>query len=207
MSMMKKSCLAFAMLFGAMGCANDDGLESSASALPQLVDAGAVTQTAPTAADGGATTVSPFAGSAAASQCMSYTQAKPGMCSGYFCGLTESQVTAAMPADSICPDPKLLCEGTLLTAVAKCARSTIIANLGSPIDPLKPKMEECVFADATVKDKVSKQCVGCYLSAAACAATNCLVPCLSDSPACDQCRAKNNCEKPVFECAKLPSPL
>lgn len=203
MSFLKKSCLLFAVL--AMGCASDDGAAAESAPLAQLDDPQVATPES--GSDGGTALVSPFAGSAAENQCLSYTAAKPGMCMGYFCGATESQLAAAIPADSLCPDPKLLCNGGLLTAVAKCARSTIIANLGSPIDPLKPKMEECVFADPTVKDLVSKQCVGCYLNAAACAATNCLVPCLSDSPACDQCRAKNNCEKPVFECAKLPSPL
>jgi hypothetical protein len=195
MSSPKKCFVAFVMLMGAAGCGSADGQGAGPSALAQVADGGA------------ATTPSPLAGSAASNECSSYGEAKPGLCSGYFCGVTEAQVAAAMPADSVCPDPTYLCEGTLLTAVAKCARSTIIANLGSPIEPLKPKMEACVFADATIKDTVSAECVGCYLTAATCAATNCLVPCLSDGPSCDQCRAKFNCEKPVFECAKIPSPL
>jgi len=204
MSFQKKSLLAFAMLMGSVGCGSDDGQSAASSPLAQLVDAAV---SAPVGADSGSLTKSPLSGTTASAQCNSYAEGAPGMCSGYYCGVTQSQVTDAMPADSICPDPTYLCEGTLIKAVAKCARSTIIANLGSPIDPLKPKMEECVFADATIKQTVSPACVGCYLTAAACAATNCLVPCLSDGPSCDQCRQKNNCEKPVFECAKIPSPL
>ena len=42
-----------------------------------------------------------------------------------------------MPASSICPHPTELCQGTLSGAVAACTRTTVIANLGKPVDPLR----------------------------------------------------------------------
>lgn len=201
MSISKRVFFAFVASMIAGACSGDEGLDTASAPQAQVVvaDGGVI-------GDGG-TFVSPLSGTAASAKCLSYTKPDAGACAGYFCGVNEEKLKAAIPADSVCPLPSEICQGTLTGAVAACTRTAVIANLGKPVDPLKPQIQECVYQNAALKEKVSTTCLGCYLNVAACAAANCLVECLSDSPNCDACRKKNNCDAPVFGCANLPSPL
>lgn len=205
MSFSKRVFVTFVASMIAAACSSDDGVDVTSEVLAQQAGKAAVAD-AGLVGDGG-TFVSPLSGTATTGKCLSYSKGDAGMCSGYFCGVTEAQLTAAMPTDSVCPLPTEVCQGAITAAVAQCTRSTVIANLGKPVDPLKPQIQECFYKNEALKAKVSTSCLGCYLNVATCAASHCLVECLSDSPACDTCRKKNNCDAPIFECAKLPSPL
>lgn len=150
------------------------------------------------------------AGSATKNKCTSYTKASGSMCGGYFCGVTEEQIAAEVPADTLCGDMAATgaCDNKLPTALAKCARDI---KSGSPLssnDELKPMIQACVFKDADLKANTPQPCMDCFLTAATCAGDNCLVECLTgDSKDCDACRAKNKCDSTVFTCANLPSPF
>ena len=199
MSFPRRVLLAFVTSMIAAACSHEEGPDYASDSLSQVaqVDAGVTDAAA----------VSVVTGTATTGKCFSYTKADAGMCAGYFCGVNEAQLTASMPTSSICPLPSEICQGTLSGAVAACTRTIVIANLGKPVDPLKPQIQECVYKDANLKEKVSPTCLGCYLTVASCAASQCLVECLSDSPNCDTCRKKNNCDVPVFGCAQIPSPF
>ncbi|MET0343695.1 MAG: hypothetical protein ABW252_21965 [Polyangiales bacterium] len=188
--------LALSMIV-ASACA-DERAANSSDPLAQLADAGAA---APT---------SPLSGTQAASQCMSYTQASAdaGTCAGYYCGVTEAEIAAALPADSLCPHAAELCSGTISGAVRKCTTTIVIANLGQPVEPLVPQIRECIAQDPDLKAAgIGAACLDCYVPAATCAAANCLLDCVTPTPACDACRAKNKCDVPVFGCANTPSPF
>jgi len=159
--------------------------------------------------DGGITGPISIAGTATAASCLSYQPATSTMCGSYYCGVTPETLTAAIGPNSMCgSDPAYVCKGTLPLVVGACARKLKSANPLSSSESLRPQVQACAYEDAEVKQKVSEQCLRCYLDSAVCAGDNCLVDCLSgDSPACDSCRMKNNCTAPVFTCNGLPNPL
>lgn len=162
---------------------------------------------ASTSTDAGKPATSTIAGSATKNKCSSYGAAKSGMCGSYYCGVTEAQIMSELPADTLCPDPTRICDATLVKVVGDCARNTKALNLGLANAQLKPKVEACVLKNPTFAD-LSTSCIGCFLDVALCAGDKCLLECLTgDSAGCDSCRAKNNCDKPVFSCAKLPNPF
>jgi len=158
---------------------------------------------------GGESTPKPsiVAGTALKSKCSSVAKPASNMCGSYYCGVGESQVAAELASDSLCNNVKAVCEGRLVSVVASCARSTLIANLGMSFDAIRPKVQDCVYKDAEFKQLVPAACMSCFLDAAVCAGNKCLAECLSDGPGCDACRQKNNCDQAVFSCAKLPNPF
>jgi len=157
--------------------------------------------------DAGKPATSTIAGSATKAKCSSYGEPKNGMCGSYYCGVTQEQIMSELPADTLCPDPVRVCDGGLVKAVGDCARSTKAANLTATNAQLKPKVQACVQKNPEFAD-LQVECIGCFLDVALCAGDKCLLECLvGDSAGCDSCRMKNNCEKPVFSCAKLPSPF
>lgn len=141
--------------------------------------------------------------------CASYTMPAGGKCGSYFCGVDLPTLTMASDPTAVCGNhPELTCDGTLVVAVGTCARQVKSENLLDGNDALRPKIQACVFEDATIMQKVAPECVACYVSAAICAGDNCLTQCLAgDSPGCDTCRKQNSCEAPLFECGGLPSPF
>jgi len=149
----------------------------------------------------------PLSGSAAAASCNYFSRPDGGTCNGYYCGVTEAQIAAAMPKDSLCGDPTDTCKGGLIDRLSECTREVVIANLGTPGAQLRSKIEECVFADAATKAKVSSGCLGCFLDSATCVVDKCLFECSTEGVGCDTCRMTNNCVQPVFACAKVPNPL
>jgi hypothetical protein len=149
-------------------------------------------------------------GSATKAKCTSYTKVSGTMCGGYFCGVTQEQIAAEMPADTLCGENAIqgACDNKLPTAVAKCAREVKSANALASNAQNRPKVQDCVFKDADLKENTPLPCMSCFLDAAECAGDNCLVECLAgDSKNCDACRAKNKCDLKVFTCAKLISPF
>jgi hypothetical protein len=172
-------------------------------------DAGGGT-TAPKPDAGGGTTVpkpSTIAGSALKSKCSSVAKPASNMCGSYYCGVDQGAIEAELSSDSLCANVEAVCEGRLVSVVASCARSTLIANLGQSFEAIRPKVQECVYKDAQFKQLVTESCLGCFLDAAVCAGNKCLAECLADGPGCDACRQKNNCDQAVFSCAKLPNPF
>lgn len=146
-------------------------------------------------------------GTAVKNKCSSVGKPTGNMCGSYYCGVNESQIAAELASDSLCGNVKAVCEGRLVSVVATCARSTLIANLGMSFEAIRPKVQECVYKDAEFKQLVPATCLGCFLDAAVCAGNKCLAECLGDGPNCDACRQKNNCDQTVFTCAKLPNPF
>lgn len=160
-------------------------------------------------AGGGTTTPKPstIAGTAVKSKCSSVAKPANNMCGSYYCGVDRSAIEAELSSDSLCADVGAVCDGRLVSVVASCARSTLIANLGQTFEAIRPKVQECVYKDAEFKELVPETCLGCFLDAAVCAGNKCLAECLADGPGCDVCRQKNNCDQAVFSCAKLPNPF
>lgn len=149
-------------------------------------------------------------GSAKKAGCSSTQAAKNGMCSSHFCGITEEQLASATDPASVCGDPSTACEegGRLAKSVTDCSIQVKATNLGKSNEQLRPLIQTCVYKDAEIKEKVNTECLGCFLAVAECAGENCLVECLTGSPAqCDKCRIDKGCEAPLFECAGLPNPL
>ena len=151
--------------------------------------------------------MSTIEGTATASKCSSYGAAKGGMCGSYYCGVTLDQIKAELPADTLCPEPEQVCDGGLVKAVGNCARTTKAANLTANNAKLKPLVAECVKKVPEFA-QLADACLGCFLDVALCAGDKCLLECLAgDSAGCDSCRKRNNCEEPVFSCAKIPNPF
>ena len=201
----RQSLCALFLLASFAGCStSEDARVSTSDVLAQegtALDAGATP-----AADAGP---GPLSGSTAAAQCTYLSRSAPdsGMCNGYYCGVSEAQIAAAMPADSLCGNPADTCQGTLVDRVSACTRDIVIANLGTPSAQLRSQIEACVYSDAPTKEKVAPACLGCFLDSAGCVVDNCLMDCVVDGPACDSCRLRSNCIQPVFGCAKVPNPL
>lgn len=149
-------------------------------------------------------------GSAPKAKCSSYGKASGTMCAGYFCGVTKEQIEAEMPKDNICGANAVegACDNKLPTELAKCARSVKSSMPLASNDELRPKVRDCVFMVAELKEKTPLPCMDCFLDAAICAGDKCLIECLAgDSKGCDTCRAKNKCDATVFTCAGLISPF
>jgi len=212
MMFQRMNLVVLAALAAMVGCSADDSATESSAPLEQkVVDAGAPKDAGMSAkADASAKVTTAVSGTATKAACLSYSEGEPdsGMCNGYYCGVTEAQIAQSIPANPVCGlSAGDLCKGTLTDAVAGCTRQVVVAHLGEPIEPLRPLIHDCVFEDAAIKAKVNEGCLGCFLNVAICAASNCLVECLADSPNCDSCRRKANCEQPVFGCGGLPDPL
>jgi hypothetical protein len=143
------------------------------------------------------------------SMCSSYVMPENGKCGGYFCGVDLATLQEAVDPMAKCGgDADILCRNAVITAVGHCARQEKGKNPAAPNEQLTPLVEACVFQDAELKEKVTSDCLACTITAAECAADNCLGECLAgDSAVCDSCRKMNNCDQPVFECGGIPSPL
>ena len=156
------------------------------------------------------TVTSVVPGSAIKAQCSSYVLANGSMCGGYFCGVTQAQLAAEMPADNLCGSNAAAstCNNTLFKTVANCARDVRSANAVATNAEMRPKIQECVFKDSELQAKTPLACLSCYLDAAECLNDSCLVECLTgDSKGCDTCRVKNGCHTKALLCAKLPNPF
>lgn len=186
------------------GCSSaDDARASQSDTLAQETAADAGASAAP--ADGGA--AGPLSGSAAKAGCSYFSRSDGGTCNGYYCGVTEAEIAAAMPADSVCGNPASTCSGSLVDRLSTCTRDIVIANLGTPGAQLRSQIEECVFSDAETKATVKPACLGCFLDSAVCVVDKCLFECSTEGAGCDTCRKQNNCVQPTFGCAQIPNPL
>lgn len=200
MSVRSSSIHALLCLTALMGCSSgDEGQAGSAAALAQET----------TAIDAGTAAPGPLSGSAAANSCSYFSKPDAGAntCTGYYCGVTEAKIAAAMPANSVCGDPHGTCTGELTDKLSTCTRNVVIANLGQPGASLRGKIEDCMYADAVTKANVKPACLGCFIDSAICIVDNCLMECSSEGPGCDTCRKEKKCVQGVFSCAGLPSPL
>jgi len=150
---------------------------------------------------------SPLAGTG--DSCQSYTEATDGMCAGWFCGVSEAELMAAVDPSAKCGgNVPLLCAGDVPIAVGVCARRLKAENFNATNDELRPLVRDCVYEDAKIKEAVPEDCLNCTIDAAACAADNCLVQCLAgDSPMCDTCRRGAGCDQSVFSCGGIPATI
>jgi hypothetical protein len=143
--------------------------------------------------------------------CHSYTEMMGDKCQGWYCGVTEAELAAAVNPKARCGgDVGLLCKGTVTTRVGECAREKKLANLDKSNEELRPLVRDCAYEDEQIREKVPEDCLDCIIDVADCAGAvdNCLASCLSgDSPGCDACRLSKNCDPQVFVCGQLPSPL
>lgn len=149
-----------------------------------------------------------IAGTADAAGCSSYQPAGDGMCAGYYCGVSEQTLASALSPDAHCTaDAAYVCEGSLVEVVGACTRTAKGTMPLAPDAELAEAIATCANEDARVQ-QVPRDCLGCFIDVALCAASNCLVPCLSGNNAeCDTCQRDNNCPQPVFACTGLPSPF
>lgn len=189
------------------------GVDSSGGSAGQSSTGGSMSgsdadaNTGEVAGEGG--TAEPLSIAGTGTDCNSYTEQTDTQCGSYYCGVDLAMLTDAIAPGAKCgDDPAYVCKATLPLVVGACARKIKSANpLSSPKD-LRPQVRDCAYEDAEVKEKVSDECLGCYLDSAECAGEKCLVECLAgDSPGCDACRLTNNCTQPVFGCNGLPNPL
>lgn len=148
-------------------------------------------------------------GTVQSANCQSFTEMSGDKCQGWYCGVTEAQLEAAVNPKARCGgDVGLLCRGTVTTKVGECAREEKLADPAATNDVLRPRVRECAYEDDEIKEKVPEDCLDCIIEVAACAADNCLGACLTgDSTGCDTCRINNNCDPEVFRCGQIPSPF
>jgi hypothetical protein len=149
------------------------------------------------------------AGTAPAAMCQSATPVMNGMCAGWFCGVNQETIAKAVDPTAVCGgDVELLCRGDVANATATCARMLKQTMLGATDAELRPLIEQCVYENQEIKDKVPPTCLSCTIDVAECASQNCLIECLNaDNPGCDTCRLENGCDQMVFPCGGLPSPF
>jgi hypothetical protein len=149
----------------------------------------------------------PVAGTSGPAGCYSYTAPSDGMCGGHYCGITEEQLRAEMPDDSVCGDPEFACSGNLVSVSGACARQVKGNMPFASNDALRPAIVSCVNEDAEIAERVPSACLTCFLDALDCVSQACLVECLNgDSPQCDRCAQNAGCFDPVFTCGGLPNP-
>jgi hypothetical protein len=141
--------------------------------------------------------------------CSSYKPAEGDKCAGWFCGVSEAELTAAVDPKAICGgNVPLLCKGSVVEKVGVCARRLKAENFTATNDVLRPLVRDCVYEDADIKAAVPENCLDCTINAAACAADNCLAQCIGgDSATCDTCRRTAKCDQSVFDCGGLPPPI
>jgi hypothetical protein len=159
--------------------------------------------------------MSVVAGSAPKNKCAANSKASGTMCGGYYCGVTQAQIEAEMPADTLCgaSASEGACNNKLPQKVGDCSVEAISANplvaINMDFDSIRPAVRTCVNKDAELKEKTPSVCLDCFLDAAVCAGKNCLDKCISDAndKGCLDCRTKFKCDTAVFDCAKLISPL
>ena len=158
--------------------------------------------------DGGVA-IAPLGVAGTGKECASYATPENGMCGSYYCGVNLETLTKEIDPTQICgDDPDFTCKGSLVTSVGDCARKVKSENISQSNDELRPKVEACAYEDPEIKERVSPDCLACFITAAICAGDNCLIQCLvGDSPLCDSCREANNCDAQVFQCGGLPSPF
>jgi hypothetical protein len=149
----------------------------------------------------------PVAGTAEPAGCYSYTTPSDGMCGSHYCGVTEAQLRAEIPEDSVCGDPEFACTGNLVTVAGACARR-IKGNMPfASNEALRPSIVSCVNEDPEIAQRVSSGCLDCFLDALDCISQACLTDCLNgDSPQCDRCGRNAGCFDPVYSCGGLPDP-
>jgi hypothetical protein len=142
-------------------------------------------------------------------KCQSYTAVEGDKCQGWYCGVTEQELKAAVDPKAKCGgNVELLCKGNVTIKVGECARQEKLADVTASNDVLRPRIRDCVYADTEIKDAVPEDCLNCTIDVAACAADKCLGPCLGgDSTGCDNCRLQNKCDQKVFACGGLPAPI
>ena len=136
-------------------CADDDAGSTTvvdagkADAGRTVVDSGTVVvrDAGPATKPDAGTTTEPkpnvIAGTALKNKCSSVGKPTGNMCGSYYCGVNESQISAELSSDSLCGNVKAVCEGRLVSVVATCARSTLIANLGMSFEAIRPKVQDC----------------------------------------------------------------
>jgi hypothetical protein len=131
-----------------------------------------------------------------------------GGCYYFYCytneeGLRASAGTGACANDT---DIAVQCEGSTPRIVAACARRReILAQIGN-IDNFKNAITKCAREDAALAE-VSDGCLACNVESAGCA-SKCALDCaMGDSPACDDCREKEECTPDFYKCAGLPNPM
>jgi hypothetical protein len=149
----------------------------------------------------------PVAGTAGPAGCYSYTTPSDGMCGSHYCGVTEAQLRAEIPDDSVCGDAEFACSGNLVTVSGDCARR-IKGNMPfASNEALRPSIVNCVNEDPEIAERVSAGCLDCFLDALDCVSQACLTDCLNgNSPQCDACAQSAGCFDPVFSCGGLPNP-
>jgi len=149
----------------------------------------------------------PVAGTAGPAGCYSYTTPSNGMCGSHYCGVTEAQLRAEIPANSVCGDPEFACTGNLVRVSGACARRVKGNMPFASNESLRPAIVSCVNEDREIAERVSAGCMSCFLDALDCVSQACLVECLNgDSPQCDRCGQNAGCFDPVFSCGDLPNP-
>jgi hypothetical protein len=141
--------------------------------------------------------------------CQSYTEATADKCGGWYCGVDQATLTAAVDPSTVCGgNVELLCNNSVVLKVGECARTIKAEMLTATNEELRPPVRDCVFEDATIKMGATPECVDCLIDAASCASDNCLTQCLTgDSEGCDSCRIENGCDQMVFSCGGLPAPI
>lgn len=220
MSAVVKQILAYAVVAGlSVACGSDKSSDNDKKA-----DSGAGSDKDSSADEKDAGPEYPpvegITGTATKAKCLTYALAEDGKCGSLYCGVEESYFlknakeyeteVEKLGLTGACNggDVAFACRATLPLNVGKCARALKSKFPMQTHEELRPQVEKCVYEDAEIKELVTKECMGCYLDAAECAADNCLVACLAgDSPQCDTCRAKAGCDAKVFPCSGLPSPL
>lgn len=146
--------------------------------------------------------------------CSTYGLPMGGKCGGIYCNVEPAllkqafqELTNRPNGCQVVPDD-LACSGITARTTAACARKIKSGNPLASNAELRPKIEACVFEEASIKAAMPSSCLSCYLDSATCSGDNCLIECLGgDSPSCDKCRLDKGCSRPVADCTGFPNPL
>jgi len=149
-----------------------------------------------------------IAGSTIAAGCAADTPRSGEMCGGYYCGVSEATLRAAIDPASTCGGSiTYACDGAIVRIIGACTRSAKSQMPTAPEPELRTAILECANQDEDVQ-QIAPDCISCFVDVAVCASNECLAACLAgDSPGCDACQREKKCQQPVFACSGLPNPL
>jgi hypothetical protein len=200
---------AFLFLGGAMSCGDDSGGDND-TAKAGKGGSSSGGKGGSSSGGSGSHVVASDALQGTGESCHSYTPVEGDKCQGWYCGVTEQELSDAIDPKAKCGgNVPLLCKGSVTIKVGDCARSVYTNNLDKGPEELKPLVRDCVYKDAEeIKAAVPEACLDCTIDVAICASGPCLGPCLGgDSEGCDTCRLANHCDQKVFACGELPAPI
>jgi hypothetical protein len=184
-----------------LGGGSLDASGSSYDATPGVNEAGAL--------DASDTPASRIKGSALRANCSSATPRNGEACYGFYCGVTEPELSAAASQKCSYQTGAAMCNGTISMITQRCGVETLTLEtllLGDEV--LRPMFLACVTNASPALAQAPMECLSCFFEALVCVRDQCVTQCASgDGPVCDRCRIESGCQERGMNCQGQPLPF